>query len=388
MPYCVVTAAATVAQEAEEVRIFYQRYGHGATKVLLIIGFAGTYESWGPQVKGLTGAVEPVDEEAPAGDDSGAAEGIEVCCFDNRGMGRSSVPANKSQYTTVIMAKDALALMDHLGWLKAHVVGHSMGSMIASKLAAMAPDRVASLALLNTTGGGYQCIPKVDWHTISLACRFLRARTPEQRAILDLEVHYTKEYLEELVGSSSRRQVLYQQYVKGLSSGGMQSRHGFEGQMNACWTHKLSTKELDKIRLAGFLVLIIHGRDDVVAQLYYARRLAEKLQPAAKLVELHGGHLVSHERPAEVNMSLMEMIKASKSNTDLEEWSHCPKKSEAGSLRTRDGDSAKYLIVTYKLLGKLQLILLFFFGAFYFILEHTRRTLRVLKPVRVSASTL
>nr|CAB3449669.1 unnamed protein product [Digitaria exilis] len=47
------------------------------------------------------------------------------------------------------------------------------------------------------------------------------------------------------------------------------------------------------------------------ALLYYARRLAEKLQPAAKLVELHGGHLV--------NMSLMEMIKASKSNTDLEE---------------------------------------------------------------------
>lgn len=33
--------------------------------------------------------------------------------------------------------------------------------MIASKLAAMAPDRVVSLALLNTTGGGYQCIPKV-----------------------------------------------------------------------------------------------------------------------------------------------------------------------------------------------------------------------------------
>jgi hypothetical protein len=55
-------------------------------------------------VKGLTGAVEPTDEEAPAddGDDSGAAaEGVEVCCFDNRGMGRSSVPAQKSQYTCV-----------------------------------------------------------------------------------------------------------------------------------------------------------------------------------------------------------------------------------------------------------------------------------------------
>jgi len=126
--------------------------------------------------------------------------------------------------------------------------------------------------------------------------------------------------------------MLYQEYVKGLSSGGMQSRHGFEGQLNACWTHKLSTKELDRIRLAGFLVLIIHGRDDVIAQLYYARRLAEKLQPAAKLVELHGGHLVSHERSAEVNMSLMEMIKASKSNTDLEEWSNLPKKADGTSL--------------------------------------------------------
>ncbi|CAD6251108.1 unnamed protein product [Miscanthus lutarioriparius] len=393
MPYCVVTAAAVAAGEQGEVRIFYQRYGHGATKVLLIIGFAGTYESWAPQVKGLTGAMEPVDEEAPADDDDGS--GVEVCCFDNRGMGRSSVPAQKSQYTTVIMAKDALALMDHLGWRRAHVFGHSMGSMIASKLAAMAPDRVASLALLNTTGGGYQCIPKIDWHTISLACRFLRARTPEQRAILDLEVHYTREYLEEVIGTSTRRQMLYQEYVKGLSSGGMQSRYGFEGQMNACWTHKLSPTELDRIRFAGFLVLIIHGRDDVVAQLYHARRLAEKLQPAAKLVELHGGHLVSHERPAEVNMSLMEMIKASKSNKDLEEWSNLPKKSDglllsgsASCLTKTDDDRVNYLVFTYNLLGKLQLIFLFIFGVFYVILEHVRRVVRILKPVRVSASTL
>jgi len=48
------------------------------------------------------------------------------------------------------------------------------------------------------------------------------------------------------------------------------------------------------------------SRDDVIAQLYYARRLAEKLQPAAKLVELHGGHLVSHERSAEVNIDLSD----------------------------------------------------------------------------------
>lgn len=41
-------------------------------------------------------------------------------------------------------------------------------------------------------------------------------------------------------------------------------------------------------------------RHDIIAQLYYARRLAEKLQPVARMIELHGGHLVSHERTKEV----------------------------------------------------------------------------------------
>ena len=42
-------------------------------------------------------------------------------------------------------------------------------------------------------------------------------------------------------------------------------------------------------------------RHDVIAQIYYARRLAEKLYPVARMVDLHGGHLVSHERTEEVH---------------------------------------------------------------------------------------
>ncbi|XP_008677736.1 uncharacterized isoform X3 [Zea mays] len=90
------------------------------------------------------------------------------------------------------MATDALALMDHLGWKKAHVFGHSMGAMIACKLDVMAPHRLCSLALLNVTRGGFQCFPKVDAQMLSLAFRFLRAKTPEERALVDLETHYTK----------------------------------------------------------------------------------------------------------------------------------------------------------------------------------------------------
>ena len=49
------------------------------------------------------------------------------CTFDNRGIGSSSIPEHLSAYKTGIMAADVRALMDHLGWRKAHVMGMSLG---------------------------------------------------------------------------------------------------------------------------------------------------------------------------------------------------------------------------------------------------------------------
>ncbi|XP_074581735.1 uncharacterized protein LOC141838225 [Curcuma longa] len=374
-------------------RIFYRRFGHGSTKVLLIIGLAATHDSWEPQIKGLTGAIEPNDEEAEASidgdgnlddDDEEAQSGIEVCCFDNRGVGKSSAPMKKSQYTTTIMAKDALALLDHLDWKKAHVFGHSMGAMIACKLAALAPERICSLALLNVTGGGFECFPKIDRQIISLAYRFLRAKTPEQRATVDLETHYTKEYLNEYVGLHTRREILYQEYVKAISSAGMQSNCGFEGQVNACWKHKMTAKELDTIRSSRFLILVIHGRYDIIAQLDHARKLAKMLQPSTRMVELHAGHLVTHERTDEVNQALMNLINASKSKHKPQEWSHIPER-ETGCLSIRTRDLLSSLMIVYQLLGKLQLGFLYVIGIFLMGYDHLRNLFTSTRTVRVAS---
>ncbi|GMN44378.1 hypothetical protein TIFTF001_013574 [Ficus carica] len=466
MPYCEVTSHKTSlnSQLNNGIKIFYRTYGRGPTKVLLIIGLAGTHESWGPQIEGLTGSDKPNDgDETTAGEccDNEAGfggDGFEVCAFDNRGMGRSSVPTKKSEYTTRIMAKDAIALLDHLGWAKAHVFGHSMGAMIASKVAAMVPERVLSLALLNVTGGGFECLPKFDRQSLSIAIRFLKAKTPEQRAAVDLDTHYSKvtialqsvchfvttlesfghsviflksishfaahelstmtnggahysnfklagatltialfnyvqEYLEEYVASSSttRREILYQEYVKGISSTGMQSNYGFEGQLNACWTHKMTRTEIELIRAAGFLVSVIHGRHDVIAQIYHARRLAQKLYPVTRMVDLHGGHLVSHERTEEVNKALLELIMASKMGIKPHEWTNLPNKSfgwmeirtSHSRTNTEGGSNVSFMS---NMLDKVYLCLLYLFGLFVLIFEFAKKTMRRLKPVRVGAS--
>ncbi|XWS48585.1 hypothetical protein CRYUN_Cryun13aG0089300 [Craigia yunnanensis] len=306
--------------------------------------------------------------------------GIEVCAFDNRGMGRSSVPTKKSDYTTRIMAKDAIALLDHLRWKKAHVFGHSMGAMIACKLVAMVPDRILSLALLNVTGGGFECFPKLDRKTLSIAIRFLKAKTPEQRAAVDLDTHYSEEYLEEYVGSNTRRAILYQEYVKGITTSVMQANYGFDGQINACWTHKMAQTETELIRSSGFHVSVIHGRQDVIAEINHARRLAEKLQPVARMVELHGGHLVSHERKEEVNQALLDLIKASEMKMSLHDWNNFPKKSSGGSSRTIIEGETNIILV------KLHFYLLYLFSLFMMVIKYGRSALQRLKPARIGAS--
>ncbi|CAM6091993.1 unnamed protein product [Calypogeia fissa] len=377
MPYCKIGRSIAdgskglteSSKDEESCSIFYQRYGHGPTKVLLIIGLAGNHQSWGPQVKGLCGTDVPNEEEGGedvvvenrngGGDDEcseshetlfseedgflsssvnessdwengnareDTGNGIEVCTFDNRGVGKSFIPKHRSNYTTKTMAVDVLELLDHLGWEKTHVCGHSMGGMIACKLAAIAPHRLSSLTLIGVTGGGYQCLPKFNRKSFSILYRIYRAKTPEERSAVDLETHYTEDYLEATVGETNRRALLFKEYVKNLLHGGMQPRYGLEGQASACWNHSLSSDEIATIQSAGIIVALVHGRGDVIAQVEHARNLTKKLHPVSRMIELHGGHLVMHQNTEEVNAILLGVIRAVRMNVKCTEF----KASDAG----------------------------------------------------------
>ncbi len=117
--------------------IHYTVQGHGPA-VLLIQGVGVHGNGWRPQVDGL------------------AAE-FTCITFDNRGVGQST-PAG-APITVAQMADDARAVLDAARMESAHVVGHSLGGLVALQLALLDRARVRSLTLMCTFASGRAAAP-------------------------------------------------------------------------------------------------------------------------------------------------------------------------------------------------------------------------------------
>src|SRR4030095_3774416 len=102
--------------------MYYVEAGEGEP-VLLIMGFGGDHTAWAFQMGALSARHR-------------------VIAFDNRGVGQTEAPDHP--YTTRMMGADTLGLMDALRIDRAHVIGVSMGGMIAQELALKSPERVRS----------------------------------------------------------------------------------------------------------------------------------------------------------------------------------------------------------------------------------------------------
>src|SRR5919205_3617451 len=108
----------------------YKLEGGGDKTIVLVNGLADDLETWLFQMDDLLAA------------------GYRVLRFDNRGIGSSSAPPGP--YTAKLFAEDAKALVDELGITGFHMVGVSMGGMIAQEYALAYPDDLRSLTLACT----------------------------------------------------------------------------------------------------------------------------------------------------------------------------------------------------------------------------------------------
>jgi 3-oxoadipate enol-lactonase len=112
------------------IDIDYLLEGEGPETVVMVNGLADEKESWGYQTPDFLEA------------------GYRVLTFDNRGVGKSSMPPGP--YTTAQFASDTKALVDELGLSGFHMVGTSMGGMIAQEYAIAHGSDLKSLTLSST----------------------------------------------------------------------------------------------------------------------------------------------------------------------------------------------------------------------------------------------
>ena len=244
-----------------EPTIAWERHGAGAP-LLLIHGLGYARSGWEPVLPGL-------------------AERFDVVVFDNRGIGESDAPPGP--YTVSEMAADAARVLDDAGVERAHVVGTSLGGMVAQELALTHPERVDRLVLACTTPGGPGAYP-MPATTVALL-----AEAPTLAPAVAL-----RRFVENALAArtvETRPEVVERILTHRLAT--RQAPEAWAAQAAAGATFDAS----DRLSTVAAATLVQHGTDDVVVDPRNADLLAA-LVPDARLEWFPGtGHLYFWEEP-------------------------------------------------------------------------------------------
>jgi pimeloyl-ACP methyl ester carboxylesterase len=206
---------------------------------------------------------------------------FQVLTFDQRGSGLSEKP--DMAYSMAMFADDAAALMEHVGFASAHILGVSMGGMIAQEFVLRHPQKTRSLVLGCTTPGGPKSVA-LSGGALAKAYS-TQPMSAEERGRLLAEACFTKGYIEkhpEIIPAmiESRRQRPIDPTALGH-------------RMKAAYAHDT----YDRLPQITCPTLVITGKDDVLISWENSRILAERI-PGAKFVLLEpAGHLFWGEQP-------------------------------------------------------------------------------------------
>ncbi len=240
------------------VRIAWERRGVGPPLVL-VHGLG--YARWG---------WEPVADPLAAH--------FEVVLLDNRGIGESEAPPGP--YRVPDMAEDVVRVLDEAGIARAHLLGTSLGGMIAQEIALKAPERMEKVVLVCTTPGGPKAAPMPDV-TIRLI-----AEAPTLDPLVAL-----RKFVENALAPGTPEELIERIVAHRLRT----------AQPLEAWLAQAAAGQAfdawDRLPGLEAPVLVLHGTDDVVVDPANATLLVSRIL-GARLEWFPGcGHLLFWEQP-------------------------------------------------------------------------------------------
>ena len=238
-------------------------------------------------IRGVGSNVDHWYEQVPV-----LSKKFKLLVFDNRGIARSSDPGGS--FSTRDMAADTAALMEAVGIEKAHILGYSMGGMIAQEMALAYPDRVNGLVLV-ATDCGISLRIKAKPEFSRLFSEMVRQGTDEAKKAaarclfgkqtLETRPDIIQRYTEVSLRFPASQQILARQWAA-------ITRH------DAC----------DRLPDISSPTLAITGSGDELIPPANAKIMAEKI-PVAQMISIDGGgHLFLIEQPEAFNEAVIGFL--------------------------------------------------------------------------------
>jgi pimeloyl-ACP methyl ester carboxylesterase len=251
--------------------MYYERHGDDGEPLVFVHGYTGDVGDWEHQVAEFSRTHR-------------------VLVMDHRGHGRSEAPADRAAYTIKEMARDIMALAEHAGFERYHLVGHSMGGGVAQEIVLHSPGRLLSLTL-EDTGPAFE-IHKNPAIAKYIEQRFKLAEEQGMAAVADMPGMPDPPHM-----PPGRRE-----YEKKRMTA--MSVDGFIGAWNAL-TGWEGTR--DRAHLIGVATLLIYGELDV-GLVEGMKFLGTKI-PGAALVEVpEAAHCPQFEQPDIFNEALRRHV--------------------------------------------------------------------------------
>jgi len=263
--------------KVNDIEMYYDVFGEGAP-FLLIMGSGSTSKDW-PQ---------PLLDYF--------SQHFTIIIFDNRGTGQTTVTENG--YTMRQMAEDTAGLIEALNYSKVHILGASMGGMIAQELAINYPEKVDKQVLLCTDCGGPHSIPMSDNDREN----YLMTHDPppgmteEEIHKIIMSLQYAPRFLEENYDTILQAKLTSQ--PRNLP------RHVIKGQDRGYYEFH---DTYDRLPLIKAPTLIVHGDEDRMIPVANGYILHERIPDSVLVTLPETGHMFA-EAGTDLITTLMEFL--------------------------------------------------------------------------------